>query len=55
MAKSGIIGYILISRALATGKKNCLVFFIFFNILNSLGVLAKRMPIANVNRIVYAN
>ena len=56
MAKSGISGKILMSRA----QGRPLNFFkvllnIFFYILKSLVVLAKFMPIANVNRIGFVN
>ena len=44
------------SRAHGRPLKNFKVFFIFFiNILKSLVVLAKIMPIANENRIGFVN
>ena len=56
MAKSGIIEKILMSRAHGRPLKIFKVFFIFFiNILKSLAVLAKNMPIANENRIGFVN
>ena len=57
MAKSGIIGKILMSRAHGRPLKIFIkCFFIFLIIiLKSLVVLAKIMPIANVNRIVFVN
>ena len=56
MAKSGIIGKILMSMAHGRPLKNFKVFlYIFIIILKSLVVLAKIMPIANVNRIVFVN
>ena len=56
LAKSGIIGWILVSRAYGRPLKIlkfCFIFLITF--LKSLVVLAKNMPIANVNRIVFVN
>ena len=56
MAKSGIIGKILMSRAHGRPLKIFKVFFIFFiNIFISLVALAKIMPIANENRIGFVN
>ena len=56
MAKSGIIGKILMGRAHGRPLKFFKRFFIFLIfILKSLVVLAKIMPIANVNRIVFVN
>ena len=56
LAKRGIIGYKLICRAYGRPLKNLKCCFIFLiNILKSLVVLAKIMPIANVNRIVFVN
>ena len=57
MAKSGIIGKILMSRAHGRPLKIFKgFFFIFFiNILKSLMVLAKFMTTANVIRIVFVN
>ena len=56
MAKSGIIGKILMSRAHGRPLKISKCFFIFLIIiLKSEVVLAKIMPIANVNRIVFVN
>ena len=56
MAKSGIIGKILMSRAHGRPLKSFKCFFIFLIIiLKSLVALAKIMPIANVNRIVFVN
>ena len=52
MAKSGIIGKILMGRPIKILK----CFFIFLIIIfKSFVVLAKIMPIANVNRIVFVN
>ena len=54
LAKSGIIGKILMSRAHGRLLKILKCFFIFFIfILKSYVVLAKIMPISNVNRIVF--
>ena len=58
MAKSGFIGKILMSRAHGRPLKNVKVFFYIFNYYFkklSGTVLAKIMPIANVNRIVFVN
>ncbi len=56
MAKRGIIGKILMSRAHGRPLKFFKVFFyIFLNILKSLVVLAKIMPIANENRIGFVD
>ena len=52
MAKSGIIGKILMSRA--HGRLLKILKFLII-VLKSLVVLAKIMPIANVNRIVFVN
>ena len=56
MAKSGIIGKILVSRAYGQPLKNFKVLLYIFNYFSkSFVVLAKIMPIANVNRIVFVN
>ena len=55
MAKSGIIGKILMSRAHERPNILKCFFYIFNNILKSLVVLAKIMPIANENRIGFVN
>ena len=56
MAKSGIIGKILMRRAHGRHLKFFKVFLYIFNfILKSLVVLAKIMPTANVNRIAFVN
>ena len=58
LTKSGIIGKILMSTGSAHGRPLKILkcfFIIFINILKSLVVLAKIMPIANVNRIVFVN
>ena len=56
LAKSGIIGKILMSRAHGRPLKFLKCFFIFsIHILTSLVVLAKIMPISNENRIVFVN
>ena len=58
MAKSGIIGKILMSGAHGRPLKIFKVFLYIFNYYFkkfSGMVLAKIMPIANVNRIVFVN
>ena len=59
LAKSGIIGKILMSRAHGRPLKNFEVFLYIFNYyfkkLSGTYLLAKIMPIANVNRIVFVN
>ena len=56
MAKSGIIGKILMSRAHGRPLKNIKVFlYLLIIILKHSVELAKIMPIANVNRIVFVN
>jgi len=56
LAKSGIIGKILMSRAHGRPLNFFKCFFIFLIIiLKSLVVLAKINPIAYVNRIVFVN
>ena len=58
MNKSSIIGKVLMRRAFATNFKKFKCSFIFLiNIKKSLvvPVLAKMVPIENVNRIVSAN
>jgi len=56
LAKSGIIGKILMSRAHGRPLNFLKVFlYILIIILQSLVVLTKIMPIANVNRIVFVN
>ena len=53
MAKSGIIGKILMSRAHGRPLKIFKVFLYTFN--NYFKNILKIMPIANVNRIVFVN
>jgi len=56
LAKSGIIGKILMSRAHGRPLTNFKVFLYIFNYyFKSLVVLAKFMPIANENRIGFVN
>jgi len=54
LPESGIIGQVLVSTVHDGQLKNLFIFLI--NILKSkVAALAKLMPIANVNRILFAN